>query len=201
MHAPARPYHHGHLREALLKAAARALESGGPQELSLRELSRELGVSYTAPQRHFADKRALLDALAARGFERLGAALDRAARARTEEFRPRLTKMARAYVGFALRQPALFGWMFEAKDRADASAELLAAGERALAGIPVIFAEGQERGEVVAGDPGRQAMMAFAALHGLVAVSSLCAYRNIPPDVLVPEMVEGIVLGLCPRAA
>src|SRR3954469_7536348 len=65
-----RPYHHGNLRPALLEAAERALARG--DELSLRSLAREVGVSHAAPRRHFADKQALLDALAEDGFERLG---------------------------------------------------------------------------------------------------------------------------------
>src|SRR5688500_16649409 len=68
--ATARPYHHGSLRPALLAAAEGALARGG--DLSLRELAREIGVSHAAPRRHFADKQALLDALALDGFERIG---------------------------------------------------------------------------------------------------------------------------------
>ena len=85
MTEPPRPYHHGNLREALLAAAERTLVAGGASSLTLRELGRELGVSHTSPRRHFADKQALLDALALRGFERLGAVTARAAkdRART----------------------------------------------------------------------------------------------------------------------
>ena len=75
-----RPYHHGNLRAALLEPAERALRERGVGGLSLRELAREVGVSHAAPRRHFADKQALLDALAEDGFERLGA---RAARARS----------------------------------------------------------------------------------------------------------------------
>ena len=54
-----RPYHHGNLRQALLQAAEMALEARGATDLSLRELSREVGVSHTSPRRHFADKQAL----------------------------------------------------------------------------------------------------------------------------------------------
>ena len=67
-----RPYHHGNLRAALLACAERTLREGGAGELSLRELARQVGVSHAAPRRHFADKQALLDALAEDGFERLG---------------------------------------------------------------------------------------------------------------------------------
>src|SRR3954467_5550614 len=72
-----RPYHHGNLREELLREGERALESGGAAGLSLREVARAIGVSHAAPRRHFADKQALLDALAEAGFARLGADLDR----------------------------------------------------------------------------------------------------------------------------
>src|SRR4051812_26419852 len=94
MTTAARPYHHGNLREALLDAGERALESGGAANLSLRELARAAGVSHAAPRRHFADKQALLDALAVAGFERLGTALDAAA-ARGDDFPARLLGLAR----------------------------------------------------------------------------------------------------------
>ena len=75
-----RPYHHGNLPEALLRAAEAALEARGSSMLSLRELSRVVGVSHTSPRRHFADKQALLDALARTGFQRLDATLARVAK-------------------------------------------------------------------------------------------------------------------------
>ncbi len=96
MKASPRPYHPGHIREALLKAAEKALETGGAQSISLRELSRELGVSHTSPRRHFADKQALLDALALRGFERFDETLGRAAKQGGPDFKGRMTKLARA---------------------------------------------------------------------------------------------------------
>ena len=63
-HDRARPYHHGNLREALLDAPPSSALERGRRSLSLRELAREVGVSHAAPRRHFADKQALLDALA-----------------------------------------------------------------------------------------------------------------------------------------
>ena len=72
---------------------------GGVQSLTLRELSRELGVSHTSPLRHFANKQALLDGLAVRGFERLGAVLSRAVKDRGQDFSARLARLARATQG------------------------------------------------------------------------------------------------------
>src|ERR1700743_3241233 len=75
-----RPYHHGHLRDTLLAEAERTLREQGVEQLSLRDLARQLGVSHAAPRRHFADRQALLDALAGAGFARLAGEVARAHR-------------------------------------------------------------------------------------------------------------------------
>jgi AcrR family transcriptional regulator len=199
MKAPPRPYHHGNLRKALLRAGERAIESGGVLHLSLRELSRELGVSHTSPRRHFADKQALLDALALHGYERLGATLDRAAKDHGQSFDARLTKLARAYVGFSVKHPALLGLMFEAKHRPDAPPELLEAGEKALAHTLAVFAAGQAKGAVVPGDPHRLALVTFATLQGLVALSTNGKFKGAPVDVMIGEVIKRLILGLRPR--
>ncbi len=199
MKARPRPYHHGHLRAALLKAAEHALEAGGVGSVTLRELSRELGVSHTSPRRHFADKQALLDALALRGFERIGAVVVRAARERGEDFSTRLTRLVRAYVGFALKHPALFGLMFEAKHRAAAPPELLEASEKTFAPPLAVFAQGQAAGEVVAGDPVRLSLGTMAAVQGLLSISSHGQIKEVPLDHLLSEVIERLVLGLRPR--
>jgi AcrR family transcriptional regulator len=187
------------LREALLRTAEKTLKSDGVQDISLRELSRELGVSHTSPRRHFADKQALLDALAQRGFERFDLALGRAAKNCGQNFQTRLTKLTRAYVGFALKHSALLGLMFEAKHRADAPRELLEASEKAFAHAAATFAEGQAAGEVVPGDPWRLSLVVFAAMQGLIAISTNGKFKGIPLDTLVGEIIERIILGLRPR--
>lgn len=95
-------YHHGNLRPALLRAAAKVLEKEGVAALSLRGAARRAGVSHNAPYRHFADRDALLAALAAEGFAMLGEAMrDKAGR-----------ETAHAYVRFALEHPERFRLMF-----------------------------------------------------------------------------------------
>ena len=180
MEPPRRPYHHGNLREALLEAAERAVEAAGAGSLTLRELSRGLGVSHTSPRRHFADKQALLDALAQRGFERLGAVLARAARNRGQGFDRRLTQLARAHVRFALKHPSLFGLMLEAKHHSNPPAALLEASERALSIASDIFTAGQRQGEVIPGDPERIGLVAYAAMQGLIAISTNGEFKRFP---------------------
>jgi AcrR family transcriptional regulator len=199
MKAIPRPYHHGHLREALLRAAEKALERGGVQSISLRELSRQLGVSHTSPRRHFADKQALLDALAIRGFERFDEALSSATIKRGPDFKARLTRLARAYVGFALKYPALLSLMFEAKHRPDPPRELIEASEKAFSRAPAAFAEGQAIGEVVPGDPARLSIVVFSALLGLVSISTDGKFKGLSLDRLTGEIIERLILGFQPR--
>jgi AcrR family transcriptional regulator len=194
-----RPYHHGNLREALLEAAERALENEGLQSMSLRELSRELGVTHASPRRHFADKQDLIDALALRGFERMDEILGRAAKNNGQLFKTRLTKFARAYVSFALKHPALCGLMFDAKHRPGAPKELLEASDKAFSHGRALFANGQASGEVVEGDPNRLALVAYAALQGLISISTDGKFKGISLDTLVPEIMDRIILGLSPR--
>ena len=194
-----RPYHHGNLREALLKAAEQALENGGLASMSLRELSRELGVTHASPRRHFAGKQDLIDALAVRGFERMDTILGRAAKNNGQVFKTRLTKFARAYVGFALKHPALCGLMFEAKHRPGAPKELLQASDKAFSHGRALFADGQASGEVVEGDPNRLALVAYASLQGLISISTEGKFKGISLDTLVPEIMNRIILGLSPR--
>ena len=68
---PARSYHHGNLKHALLDASLALIRTVGPGAFTLREVARRAGVSHNAPYRHFRDKGELLAALAADGFDRL----------------------------------------------------------------------------------------------------------------------------------
>src|SRR5450432_2165923 len=69
------PYHHGALRDALLKAAERVLERDGLSGLTLRAVAREAGVSHAAPTHHFGDLTGLVSELAAIGFRQFNAAM------------------------------------------------------------------------------------------------------------------------------
>jgi AcrR family transcriptional regulator len=191
-----RPYHHGNLRQELLRAAEAALEARGVQELSLRELSRELGVSHASPQRHFPTKQDLIDALAITGFERLSSVMAKAAESRGQDFKARLTKAALAYVGFATKHPALFALMFEAKRRPGMIPELHTALVAAFSHVPQILKEGQEAGKIVAGDPRHLALTFGAALNGLVAYSIGGKVMGISLKTVVPETVRHLLDGL-----
>jgi AcrR family transcriptional regulator len=104
-------YHHGDLRAAAIQAGLTLLEDRAADDLGLREVARAVGVSATALYRHFPDKAALLRALAAEGLERLAEAQRSAARA-AGGGKAGFAATGRAYVGFALDNPALFRLIF-----------------------------------------------------------------------------------------
>jgi AcrR family transcriptional regulator len=103
-------YHHGDLRAALVRAAMQLLEENGETALSVRAVARRAGVSPAAPYRHYADREALVSAVAAVGYRELA---DRLAAAHPSPSTPeQLASVAIAYVQFALERPALFRIMF-----------------------------------------------------------------------------------------
>ncbi len=194
-----RPYHHGDLRAALLRSAERTLSEKGAGALSLRELARDIGVSHAAPGRHFKDKQALLDALALDGYERMNQALTAAADHPDQTFEERVTALARAYLGFAVENPALLELMFARKHDPDSSAQLAAAVDRSLGSITRMIADGQERGEIVQGDPERITTVAAASLHGLAALIAGCALDAQETLAGLDEHVHLLLHGLRPR--
>src|SRR6202048_2097948 len=118
------PYHHGDLRAACLNAALELLEEGGSNPLSLRAVARRAGVSSAAPYRHYADRDALLSAVAAVGYRELAGYL---AAAHPSPSTPEdLAAVAVAYVQFALEHPALFRTMFSDPCDGDSSERVAA---------------------------------------------------------------------------
>src|SRR5580692_2493351 len=103
-------YHHGALRDALIHAAREILESQGYEALTLRAAARRVGVSQAAPYNHFADKAALLAAIAAQGFSEFAAAMRHEMDA-TVDPQARLNAAGIAYVAFATSNPGLFKLM------------------------------------------------------------------------------------------
>ncbi len=128
-----RGYHHGNLREALIRAALDLIAQKGPAGFTFADAARWAGVSSAAPYRHFRDREALVADVARRGFELFAAALDRA----WDEGRPdpytAFEAVGRAYLGFARSEPAYYSAMFEAGIPLDADAGLREAADRAFA--------------------------------------------------------------------
>jgi AcrR family transcriptional regulator len=128
-----RGYHHGNLKEALLRAALELIAQKGPAGFTFAEAARWAGVSPAAPYRHFRDRDELLANIALRGFRQFEAVLTRA----WDEGRPdvffALDRLGKAYLDFARSESAYYSAMFEAGIPLTNDPELREAGDRAFA--------------------------------------------------------------------
>ncbi|MFF5160743.1 TetR/AcrR family transcriptional regulator [Streptomyces sp. NPDC000348] len=125
----AQPYHHGGLRSALIEAGLKRARKGGADALGLREITRSVGVTPNAAYRHFADRRELVLAVAARAQDKLAQAmLDR-----MQDVADRTDPAAHAvqqlrgvglgYIHFALSEPGWFELAILLQDEPDGDAE------------------------------------------------------------------------------
>lgn len=127
-----RGYHHGNLREALVKAALDLILEKGSAGFSFAEAARAAGVSPAAPYRHFRDRDALVAEVARQGFELFTAALNTAWNDGKPSARKAFDRVGPAYLEFARTEPAYFSAMFEAGLPIADYPELRAAGDRAF---------------------------------------------------------------------
>jgi AcrR family transcriptional regulator len=152
-------YHHGDLRRALVEAALELLLERGTEALGMRELARRVGVSAAAPYRHFRDKQALIQAVAAAGFALFLETIEAAKTGVAPE--EQLAAMAEAYVQFALRYPRLYRLMFSSELGKFEDKELRRAADAAYASLAMAAAKADPEA------PGEAAISAWAFVHGL----------------------------------
>jgi AcrR family transcriptional regulator len=130
---PPRGYHHGNLREALIRAALELIATKGTAGFTFAEAARFAGVSPAAPYRHFRDRDELMASVALRGFEQFEAALKRAWDVGRPDAFSALDRLGKAYLEFARAEPAFYSAMFEAGVPVAGNPPLRVAGERAFA--------------------------------------------------------------------
>jgi AcrR family transcriptional regulator len=180
-------YHHGDLRAACLRAALELLEEDGAAGLSLRAVARRAGVAPSAPYRHYADRDALISAVAAVGYRELAGFLAAASPAPSTP--EDLAAVAVAYVQFALQRPALFRMMFgEPCDRES--------GERVAATAAITeYVAGIVRSCFPGADAESLAIALWAFVHGLAFLYLDGKFDASTTDA-VPNRVEAAVHAL-----
>jgi AcrR family transcriptional regulator len=160
-------YHHGDLRQALIDQALRTVDKLGTEALTLRGVGEALGVSRTALYRHFADKQALLAAVAAEGFRTFRLALVEAWE-RHGRGAAGLEAMAGAYLHFAVNHPShyrvMFGRFAESSER---DTELACESQAAFQALVDALVALQRAGEARKDDPLLQARFVWSVTHGI----------------------------------
>jgi len=168
---PQKSYHHGNLRAELLDTAVEQLRASGTEALSLRALARAVGVSQTAPYRHFTDRGELLAALATRGYQSLLTALQDAGNNAPDSPQEQLFAFARSYVDYAAANPELFKLMFgPTLQPPEKYPELRDASRETLLLVQTILRKGIERGYFKDQDITYLANAAWAGIHGLATL-------------------------------
>jgi AcrR family transcriptional regulator len=197
---PDRPYHHGNLRAALLQQAEQTVRERGVEELTLRDLARQVGVSHGAPRRHFADRQALLDALAESGFARLGAELRAAFDQAGDDFEERVLAVGAAYIRFATRDADLLELMFAGKHR-DQSGRLHDAATAAFGVIMELIQQGQAEEILASGDPEQAGLALFAIVQGIASLITSAIVEDDQLDGLLADAIARFLRGSRATAA
>lgn len=193
-------YHHGNLRQELMDLAEKHLIDTGVNDLSLRALAREIGVSQTAPYRHFRDKNALLAALATEGFRRFFEFC------RPSELEERsdqsILLFGLAYARFAREHTAMFHLMFgPTLQPRNQYPDLFAAGREAIYKVRARVEKGLQRGELKPlDDVASIAHTIWAAVHGVATLmldhaDTYGYHRDI--DLQAEKSMRMMIAGLC----
>ncbi|GAB4511736.1 MAG: TetR/AcrR family transcriptional regulator [Anaerolineae bacterium] len=183
-------YHHGDLFNALLDAAENALREQGLEQLSIRDLAKQIGVSHAAPARHFASKQALLAALSIRGFQRLRERLHEICDQDEVVSLHTLENLLHGYVTFALENSELYKLMYQHiinLEYPEVMTEVHATSETFVE----IIAYLQSAGELREANPDVMAIYWWTHAHGLASI--LAENKLIQPFGSVLPSTEMLV--------
>lgn len=194
-------YHHGDLRNTLVQLGTEMLISSGEASLSLRKLAQQAGVSHNAPYQHFADKQALLAAIAEEGFKLLADFIEVALLPEANSSpQQRLMVAARAYVRFALAHPSQLQLMFGTFPTLDYPS-LSEQSLRTLGKLIAVVEEVQNAGLLKPSVPQEAAVVVWMLVHGLSTVlitgkMPLSIQQNRSADELAERFIQMICVGL-----
>ncbi|OPX28950.1 MAG: hypothetical protein B1H09_07050 [Gemmatimonadaceae bacterium 4484_173] len=197
-----KPYHHGNLREKLINEAMRALCNHGIDSITLRKLSKSLGVSKAAPYRHFESKAALLAAVAAEGFRKMRSSFEETTNERNPQTALRV--IMEHYIAFATGNPELYRLMFSREViKLPVSEELLEAATGAYIGIKEILSSMNSSKKTAV-----NVNTAWALVHGISllinnnllvideqgnAVHALSVDGENPADLQISEQISSAI--------
>lgn len=187
----AKKYHHGDLKNALIKAGVEILSKEGIEGLSLRKVAQRAGVSHSAPYSHFPDKQSLIAAISTEGFNQLYAELDAAVSAHANDPKRQLLEGTRAYIRFAMEHTDTFKIMFSGVlEKEKEYPAFVDISRKTFERVVDIVRVCQEAGVLRAASPEMLAVAVWGQVHGIV---SLALEGQISHTVLDHHTVQEIV--------
>ena len=187
-----RSYHHGNLRETLIAAAMPLLAQAGAAGLSLREVAKAAGVSHAAPYRHFRDKTALLEAVAAAGYRRLMQACRQAERRFPRDPRRQLVEAGMAYLMLAAENPEIIHLMFGGLLE-ECGEELREASRSAFQSLMKIVENGQAAGLYRKAPTRDLTLAAWSMVHGLSMLISSGPLKEMATSKRYIKKLGGVI--------
>jgi AcrR family transcriptional regulator len=168
---PTKKYHHGDLKNTLIKAGIEILSKEGIRGLSLRKVAQKAGVSHTAPYSHFADKQSLIAAISIEGFRTIYEDLNDVIHRYKGEPLRQLVEGAWAYIRFALRDPAHFKVTFSSVLEREKDYPLFVEMSQKCFGMVAQIVEScQASGVLRAGPADVEAISMWSMVHGFVSL-------------------------------
>lgn len=198
-------YHHGNLRQVLIDEGTRLLDAQGVTRFSLREVAKAACVSHGAPYRHFHDRTALLEAIAAQGFANLEQACRAATATHPHDPRAQLLMAGRGYIAFALTHPGVLHIMFGGGLRLDGAGPVFReAAAAAFAHLVDIVERGRQAGLYRDDSAENLTVAAWSMAHGLsllLSAGPLQGVRNDPAELeaLISSIGDSLLSGLVAR--
>lgn len=188
---PSKKYHHGDLKNALIKAGVEILSKEGVNGLSLRKVAKRAGVSHSAPYAHFADRQSLIAAISTEGFKQLYAELDAAVSPYSNEPQSQLKEGARAYVQFAMNNTDTFNIMFSGVlEKEKDYPAFVEASRKTFERVVEIVRACQDAGVLRPAPSELMAVSVWGQLHGIV---SLALEGQISHTVFDGRTIQDIV--------
>ena len=184
-------YHHGDLKNALIKAGVEILAKDGVSGLSLRKVALRAGVSHSAPYSHFADKQALIAAISTEGFRQLYEPVSAVADKYSNQPEKQLIEVAWSYVQFAVDDPDRFKVMFSGVlEKEKEYPEFVAESQRNFQLLKMIVEANQASGRLRSGSSELAVLSAWGIIHGFVM---LLLEGQIPRAILERKNLRELV--------
>jgi AcrR family transcriptional regulator len=185
-------YHHGNLKNALIKAGMEILAGEGVGGLSLRKVAKQAGVSHAAPYAHFTDKQALIAAISTEGFKQLYTQIQAVKEAHRASPGTLLIETAWAYVQFALNAPDRFKLMFSSVlEKEKDYPEFVEISQQNFRQVVEIVEVCQKAGVLKESAPDLTALSLWGTVHGF---TSLLLEGQISHTVLEKASLKEILI-------
>jgi AcrR family transcriptional regulator len=188
-------YHHGELREALIRSTRRLVEQRGAENFTLADACRVAGVTTAAPYRHFRGKQEILEEIASRGFKELSKRSMAMLAENGEGTLDGIVAMGQAYVAFAIEETAVFRLMFGQDPSLKKAEHVLGAGRACFANLIdqiTLYCTSNK----VRGDAQQIALRLWTFVHGAASLLIDQDYDLVAANIDINQLIAGATPGL-----